>query len=144
MQNVSSSEQNVLTIVYVSAATRPMSEDELEELLTQAREKNSRLGITGILLYHDGNFMQMLQGPQDAVRALYASIEVDPRHHMVIPLVVESGLPREFADWAMACGRLDAQEWKSLMSKLSPDGSALKDGSVASILRTFWTESGRP
>lgn len=143
MQNASSADRNVLTIVYVSAATRPMSEDELDALLTQAREKNARLGITGILLYHDGNFMQMLQGPQDAVRALYAAIEVDPRHHMVITLVDESGLPREFADWAMACGRLDAQEWKSLMSKLSPDGSALKDGSVASILRAFWAESGR-
>jgi hypothetical protein len=136
----SSADQEVLTIVYVSAATHPMSEDELAVLLNQAREKNAMHGITGVLLYHDGNFMQLLQGPEGDVRAIYAAIESDPRHHMVIPIVDETGLPREFADWAMACGRLDARAWEALMKQLSPDGSALSDGSAASILKSFWKE----
>ncbi|MDQ5882224.1 MAG: hypothetical protein QG616_2056 [Pseudomonadota bacterium] len=134
----SSADQEVLTIVYVSAATHPMSEDELAALLKQARENNASHGITGVLLYHDGNFMQLLQGPVSDVRNIYSAIESDPRHHMVIPIVNETGLPREFADWAMACGRLDARAWETLISKLSPDGSALSDGSAASILKSFW------
>lgn len=140
----SSADQEVLTIVYVSAATHPMSQDELAVLLKQAREKNARHGITGVLLYHDGNFMQMLQGAVTDVRTLYAAIEADPRHHLVIPVVDESGLPREFADWAMACGRLDARTWETLISKLSPDGSALSDGSAASILKNFWKAGSQP
>jgi hypothetical protein len=134
----SSADQEVLTIVYVSAATHPMSDDGLAALLKQARENNARYGVTGVLLYHDGNFMQLLQGPADDVRKIYSAIESDPRHHLVIPIVNETGLPREFADWAMACGQLDARTWESLISQLSPDGSALADGSAASILKTFW------
>ena len=134
----SSADQEVLTIVYVSAATHPMSEDELAALLNQARENNASHGVTGVLLYHDGNFMQLLQGPVGGVRAIYLAIESDPRHHMVIPIVDETGLPREFAGWAMACGRLDARAWEALVSKLSPDSSALADGSAASILKNFW------
>jgi hypothetical protein len=144
MEIDSSADQEVLTIIYVSAATHPMSQDELAVLLKQARENNARHGITGVLLYHDGNFMQMLQGPADGVRNIYAAIESDPRHHMVIPIISETGLPLEFADWAMACGRLDAHGWETLMSKLSPDGSALSDGSAASVLKTFWKAGSQP
>jgi hypothetical protein len=115
-----------------------MSEDELAALLKQARENNTHHGVTGVLLYHDGNFMQLLQGPVDHVRNIYSSIELDTRHHMVIPIVDETGLPREFADWAMACGRLDARSWEALMKQLSPDGSALSAGSVAGLLKSFW------
>lgn len=140
----SSTDQEVLTIVYVSAATHPMSEDELAALLNQARENNASHGVTGVLLYHDGNFMQLLQGPVSDVRNIYSAIESDPRHHMVIPIVNETGLPREFADWAMACGRLDARTWETLISKLSPDGSALSDGSAASILKNFWKAGSQP
>lgn len=136
----SSTDQSLLTIVYVSAATHPMSEDALAALLAQARENNARHGITGVLLYHDGNFMQLLQGPAGDVRTIYSAIECDPRHHMVIPIVDETGLPREFTDWAMACGQLDARRWAALMSELSPDGSALSDGSAASVLKSFWKE----
>ncbi|MBK9447358.1 MAG: BLUF domain-containing protein [Betaproteobacteria bacterium] len=134
----SSADQAVLTIVYVSAATHPMSEEGLAALLKQARENNASHGVTGVLLYHDGNFMQLLQGPADDVRNIYAAIESDPRHHMVTPIVDETGLPREFADWAMACGQIDTRTWETLMVKLSPDGSALSDGSAASVLKSFW------
>ena len=133
-----SADQEVLTIVYVSAATHPMSEDQLAALLEKARENNAKLGVTGVLLYHDGNFMQLLQGPVASVRKIYSAIESDPRHHMLIPIVEESGMPREFADWSMACGRIDARAWEALMLQLSPDGSALAPGSAASTLKAFW------
>lgn len=135
-------DQDVLTIVYVSAATRQLSEEALAALLMQARANNARHGVTGVLLYNDGNFMQLLQGPEDAVRNIFAAIKADARHHMVISIVDETGLPREFADWSMACGRLDARTWEALMSQLSPDGSALSAGSVAGILKSFWKRGG--
>lgn len=136
-------DQTLLTIVYVSAATRKMTDAELLALLKQAREVNASHGVTGLLLYNDGNFMQLLQGPAADVRNIYSAIESDARHHMVIPIVDETGLPREFADWSMAWGQLDARAWEALMSELSPDGSALSDGSVASLLKSFW-KPGEP
>ena len=55
-----SGEASFHEIVYVSSATRPFQEAELQDLLLKARENNARLGVTGMLLYIGGNFMQLL------------------------------------------------------------------------------------
>ena len=52
-------------LIYVSSAIKLMHDDELLLLLEKARENNSRLGITGMLLYKEGNFMQMLEGGKE-------------------------------------------------------------------------------
>ena len=52
----------VFQLIYVSLATRPMTPGDLVELLTQSRDKNARLGITGLLVYHNREFMQLLEG----------------------------------------------------------------------------------
>ena len=89
-------------LVYVSAAVTWFSESELRALLTSARFRNEHAGITGMLLYKDGNFMQALEGPEDAVRALYRRIEGDRRHRGL--LVLDSGAQeaRTFLLWSMA------------------------------------------
>ncbi len=55
-------------LVYVSSATRPFSGEDLRALLETCRKDNAELGVTGMLLYKDGNFMQVLEGDEDAVR----------------------------------------------------------------------------
>lgn len=92
---------NLWSIVYVSAATVPLSEDELEALLTKSRCNNPQKDITGILLYHDGNFMQIIEGPKQAAIELYARIQVDPLHKSVITLLSQAAEQRLFADWSM-------------------------------------------
>ena len=49
-------------LVYVSAATHAFTKSELLELLNKARANNQRLGITGLLLFKDGDFIQLLEG----------------------------------------------------------------------------------
>ncbi len=61
----------MLSLIYVSSSTRAFSDADLVALLEQSQEKNARLDITGMLLYKDGNFMQVLEGPDDAVRQLF-------------------------------------------------------------------------
>jgi hypothetical protein len=92
----------MLSLVYVSSAISEFSEADLVALLEQSREKNTRLGLTGLLLYKDGNFMQVLEGPDNAVRQLFETILADSRHHGVIVLLERQIERREFADWAMA------------------------------------------
>lgn len=88
-------------LVYVSAATRDLPEHELRGLLKAARSHNAGAGITGMLLYHRGGFMQALEGPQARIDALYGRITRDPRHHNLIVVTREPRARREFEEWSM-------------------------------------------
>ena len=88
-------------IVYVSAAVDRFSTSELLELLTRAREKNQRLSVTGLLLYKDGDFIQLLEGERKAVQGLFNTISLDPRHTGAIVLLEEEADQRLFTDWSM-------------------------------------------
>ena len=74
---------------------------ELSELLTQAREKNGRLGVTGMLLYRLGAFLQLLEGEPETLQRLYKTIRADARHRNVVTLLDDPTEERNFADWSM-------------------------------------------
>lgn len=95
------SESPIYYLVYASAATELFDKPTLLELLTKAREKNQRLGITGLLLYKDGDFIQLLEGPKAAVKALYSTIDSDPRHVGSMVMAEGERDERLFADWSM-------------------------------------------
>ena len=66
-------------VLYVAAARNPFSREELAALLAKSRANNERDGVTGMLLYRDGLFIQALEGPPGAMRALLARIRADSR-----------------------------------------------------------------
>jgi len=90
------------SLTYVSSAGRPFSHAELQLLLATSRRNNEAAGITGILLYKDGNFMQVLEGERAVVLATKARIDADPRHHGVLNLLEVEIETREFGVWSMA------------------------------------------
>jgi acylphosphatase len=91
----------MLAILYISSAVQPFSEAALSALVARSREKNGRLEITGILLYADGNVMQLIEGPDQTVRSLEETIFRDSRHYGVIQLVERAISEQEFPDWSM-------------------------------------------
>ena len=91
----------IYRVVYVSAASELFSKSALLELLSKAREKNNRLGVTGMLLYKDGDFIQLLEGERTVVQALYQTILRDPRHHGATMLLDGEADARMFSDWSM-------------------------------------------
>jgi hypothetical protein len=95
----------VYRLIYVSSAIEYFDEAALMDLLAQARANNARLGITGLLLYGEGAFLQLLEGPRDAVEALYATIREDSRHTLCMVLDEDAHVPRLFGDWRMAFHR---------------------------------------
>jgi lipopolysaccharide biosynthesis regulator YciM len=97
-------------LVYVSDAAEEVSKDDLLTILAESRDKNAEAGITGMLLYKDGSYMQVLEGEEDAVRALYARIRRDPRHRGVVTLVEGQADHRSFADWSMGFQDLSSPE----------------------------------
>lgn len=94
-------------LVYLSSAVTWFSSKELNDLLSTCRKRNAEADITGMLLYKDGNFMQVLEGEESAVRKVLARIRADLRHRGLV--VIDSGhtAEREFAQWGM--GFVDLQ-----------------------------------
>jgi hypothetical protein len=98
----------MIFLVYVSSAVKPFAESELLELLAKSVENNLNLGLTGMLLYKDGNFMQVLEGEEATVRALYTKIRRDPRHRGLLTLLEGPLKERQFPDWSMGFRNLNA------------------------------------
>ncbi|HTV63102.1 MAG TPA: BLUF domain-containing protein [Verrucomicrobiae bacterium] len=101
-------------IVYVSTASEDFSRAALLSLLKESVGRNTRAGITGLLLYKDGCFMQALEGEEPAVISLFSKISRDPRHHHVIPLIHETIDQRYFPNSAMAFRDLGTAELNNL------------------------------
>ena len=75
------------TICYVSTADSTITNDNVQVVFDGVIEKNLSRSITGILLYSQGNFMQIMEGEPDGLFKLYDSIKEDPRHHHVIEIL---------------------------------------------------------
>lgn len=94
-------------LIYLSIATVEMAEPQLLELLEVSRENNSRDEITGLLLYKDGRFMQLLEGPEKEVCATYSRIVRDLRHRDVTILLEGPIAERDFSEWSMGFRAID-------------------------------------
>jgi len=88
-------------LAYTSRASEMMAPNQLEELLAEAIEFNTSHDITGLLLYNDGIFFQVLEGEEYAVRNLFANIKKDFRHYDVRTIYEQSLVQRHFKDWSM-------------------------------------------
>lgn len=101
-------------LVYYSHSTQEMSQKSLDEILQKARAYNSAKGITGMLLYRGGVFLQLLEGPQTSVLDLYNRIMGDQRHHQVKTLILQQSLTRIFPDWSMGFRHLESAEVENM------------------------------
>jgi hypothetical protein len=88
-------------LIYSSAAVKDLNAIELSRLLLVARRTNPSLGVTGMLLYHEGSFLQVLEGPEGNVEMLFERIGRDPRHCRVMVLLRRSIDAQQFQDWSM-------------------------------------------
>ncbi len=73
--------------VYASSASKAFTKPDLQALLQEIRPKNANLGVTGMLLYKDGNFMQALEGEQGILTGLVRIIQHDSRHQGMLVLL---------------------------------------------------------
>lgn len=91
----------LIQIVYASVATKPLPEEALRELVTGARAENTRQGVTGLLLYKNGSFLQVLEGEEGKTIRLFEKIRSDKRHEGIVMLSRREVEQRGFPDWAM-------------------------------------------
>ena len=88
-------------LVYISAAEHDFTEEELQELLAKARENNNKLDVSGMLLFHEGSFIQALEGEKSVVERLYEKIGQDKRHSETRVLFRGEIEERHFETWSM-------------------------------------------
>ena len=123
-------------IAYVSAASWNLLDEQIEHIVSEARRRNALNGITGILLYCDGNFMQYLEGEEDAVIETFERIRASESHYQLNELMNQPILEREFADWSMGFSMPTPDEFVELAAARWK-GTA-QTGPGASLMRSFW------
>jgi len=131
-------------LIYLSRAKRPFSDAALADLLQYARQYNTQQDITGILAYGNGQFMQVLEGEQATIKALYERIARDPRHDNLVRFADKPIARRSFTEWSMAFAALGPAAFNTLTryvapAQLSLDGTAMSaaDELLLQTLRTF-------
>lgn len=97
-------------IIYSSYTSSGFSDEDLKILLVKAREKNHKIGITGMMLYFDGKFIQLIEGEEKTVKQLYETISHDPRHDRDIILKEGVTEKRFFAEWSMSFRSISTEE----------------------------------
>ena len=91
----------LVRLLYVSRAVSPDSPEIIESILADSRAHNLGKGITGILCYGGGIFLQAIEGGRTQVNALYSHIVGDKRHKDVVLLHYEEISERHFGGWTM-------------------------------------------
>jgi hypothetical protein len=127
-------------IVYVSTAVKLMHENQLFDILHSSRQHNAALNISGVLLYSEGTFIQVLEGRDSVIDALYSRIEADQRHKNITKLIDEPITEKSFAQWLMGFAVTDAKKTEKLLGYLSSinelDLNSSKSTAVAAV-KTF-------
>ena len=113
----------LVRLMYASRAVPALDQEELVTILRQSKANNPSTGVTGVLCFSGGIFLQVLEGGRSAVNKLYNRIGADPRHTDVELLLYEEIGERRFASWSM--GQVN-------MSRLNPS-LLLKYSATASL-----------
>ncbi len=107
--------QQLLQMTYVSKASKDILQSDrpvsyhLNQIGAVARLNNSRIGVTGLLLYNGGTFLQVLEGRQNVVEKVFNRILLDSRHEQVQQLLTIPTARRMFAQWHMGVIDLQAE-----------------------------------
>lgn len=130
----------VFQLIYFSQANKPTDSSILADILATSRANNDRLGISGLLLYENRHFLQVLEGERDSVEVLYRSIKRDPRHKNVTLITTIDEAERLFTGWAMAHYEFGPEDAELLQSFVqitgrSPANSATDYADAESAMR---------
>lgn len=135
---------SLIHLIYCSAATHEMSSKELSELVTIARKKNAKTGITGMLLYSDKSFFQVLEGDEEQIDELFDLISSDTRHNKLTTIIKEKIPHREFGDWTMGLYQANPESLKEIdgLNDFFGNKTCLADldrGRAKKLLKAFAT-----
>lgn len=98
-------EPDLICKVYISSARAGLGALDVQNILDASLRNNGAAGLSGLLIFHERSFFQVLEGPRAEVQACYRRIEGDARHRQIIPMVELELTERTFAQWRMGFAR---------------------------------------
>ncbi|WP_340645982.1 BLUF domain-containing protein [Phenylobacterium sp.] len=141
MSHEISSSRTLHRLIYASRqafAADMNPDDEIDALIRASIRNNRAASITGLLLVHDGWFVQTLEGPAEAVMTTYQRILNDPRHRESRVVSAGPASGREFGDWNMCARRFSAADdaiLDTLAQRQAFDPAKLTDRSALRLLK---------
>jgi hypothetical protein len=94
--------------------------EKLKDMLVKFRKNNEASGITGMMLFSEGTFLQVLEGEDRQIDTLVKKIKKDSRHHSVIQLDAQAITTRIFPNWSMCFKIASAEEFKEVKGYTNP------------------------
>ena len=101
-------------LVYTSISNQKMSDDNLKDLLKKSRLKNETLNTTGMLLYLDPFFIQILEGEEAILNESFNIIKQDSRHHKVKIIYKKPIEERSFSNWTMGFNKISDENLEAV------------------------------
>jgi hypothetical protein len=134
-------------LVYVSNRKSNCTQEEIEKILASCKKNNPSLNITGVLLYSDTKFIQLVEGEYKVINELYDKIKTDPRHVQTRLISMAPIQKKAFPSWHMGARKIagneidfktsidtaDKETFKSLLSGKEEDGQK-----VLGLLKKFF------
>lgn len=108
---------SLIHCIYSSTAAGTFKEYEIPGLLEQIRKENGARDVTGMLLYIEGGFFQVLEGEPAVIDALIRRIQTDPRHARITIIIREPILERDFSEWTMGFEAIGLSEAGELLGE---------------------------
>lgn len=133
----------IYQLVYSSTATQDFWPADLFHLVETSRRKNALRSVTGMLLFREGQFLQLLEGPEREVKSVFEMVKGDARHEGIKIIFSQSVEARQFPDWTMGFERLDEawsvpRAWITILEEGLNSPSMADDPSRAKdLLLTF-------
>lgn len=124
-----------------------MSDDDLKKILEKSREKNQRINVTGMLLYLDPYFIQVLEGERETLEKIFSAISQDSRHNKVSIIYRQPLDKRYFSNWSMGFNKIRDQDVENLngfcdyLQHPSPSFMSELPAELETILRKFKDET---
>lgn len=139
----------LIHLVYVSSALKELEAEELTRLLDSSFRHNAQNNVTGMLLYLNGSFMQVLEGNETEVDETYSRIRQDPRHSRLILIDRAPIQARSFADWSMGFKHMDATDiaahpaYNPILRSGFDSAVGAREGLALELLKVFAASQGR-
>ena len=133
---------SLVHLIYCSAASADFDEAQIPRILEVSRAANAARAVTGMLLYIQRSFFQVLEGNEAQVTAVYEKLRLDPRHHRVTRIIAEPILKRDFGQWTMGFSTVDAAAAGELVGENDFFASAsclsqMTEGRAKKLLSSF-------
>lgn len=113
----------MLQIAYTSVATQSLGSGDVFKIVDKSAKNNASAELTGFLIYSDGHFFQVIEGPIVSVDKLVSTLKTDPRHHSIKIACHSRIIERSFPSWRMR-RIIEQEEGKSFDSLMPEMGAA--------------------